>query len=216
MHLLAAEAGRIDDGDKAVDLGQPPGDIVVLSAADSELATLARAAAERGGGAPSLRLANLGELGHPMSVDLYLDKTVSGARLVIVRAMGGVGYWPYGLERLRAIARGGCPEVIAVSGDDRWDETLEAYSTVPAEDCRRLWRYLVEGGMENCRRGLAWCDRWLGGGEEPGPPVVLPRAGLYARGEGPIELRRWLETRDPGRPVAAVVFYRALVHGEST
>ena len=48
MHLLAGETGRIDDGEVAVDLDQPPGDIVILSAADSELAALAAAAARRG------------------------------------------------------------------------------------------------------------------------------------------------------------------------
>ena len=53
MHLLAGETGRIDDGEVAVDLAQPPGDIVILSAADSELAALAAAVARRGEGAPS-------------------------------------------------------------------------------------------------------------------------------------------------------------------
>ncbi len=43
-------------------------------------------------------------LSHPMSVDLYLDKTVTAAKLVVVRMMGGAGYWTYGLERLRALA----------------------------------------------------------------------------------------------------------------
>ena len=43
MHLLAAQPGAIADGSEAVDLGQSPGDIVVLSAADSELACLAGA-----------------------------------------------------------------------------------------------------------------------------------------------------------------------------
>ena len=37
MHILAPQAGRIDDGQEAVDLGQAPGDILILSAADSEL-----------------------------------------------------------------------------------------------------------------------------------------------------------------------------------
>jgi cobaltochelatase CobN len=41
MHLLAAIPGTISDGAQAVDLGQTPGDIVVLSAADSDLACLA-------------------------------------------------------------------------------------------------------------------------------------------------------------------------------
>jgi hypothetical protein len=45
MHLLAAQPGTVADGSAAVDLGQSPGDIVVLSAADTELACLAAARA---------------------------------------------------------------------------------------------------------------------------------------------------------------------------
>ncbi len=37
MHLLAATPGSITDGSEAVDLGQTPGDVVLLSAADTEL-----------------------------------------------------------------------------------------------------------------------------------------------------------------------------------
>ncbi|WP_455429134.1 hypothetical protein [Fodinicurvata halophila] len=43
MHLLAAQPGRVSDGSEAVDLGQTPGDIVFLSAADTELASLSTA-----------------------------------------------------------------------------------------------------------------------------------------------------------------------------
>ena len=43
MHLLKAQPGVVADGSEAVDLGQTPGDIVVLSAADTELASLAAA-----------------------------------------------------------------------------------------------------------------------------------------------------------------------------
>jgi cobaltochelatase CobN len=43
MHLLAAKPGTISDGGEAVDLGQSPAEIVVLSAADTELAALAAA-----------------------------------------------------------------------------------------------------------------------------------------------------------------------------
>ena len=50
MHLLAGDVGRIDAGEAAVDLDQSPGDIVVLSAADTELTLLALAAARRAGG----------------------------------------------------------------------------------------------------------------------------------------------------------------------
>ena len=64
MHLLAAQPGVVGDGSDAVDLGQSPGDIVVLSAADTELACLAAARAGFGDEFPSVRLANLLQLSH--------------------------------------------------------------------------------------------------------------------------------------------------------
>ena len=74
MHLLAAKPGTIADGGEAVDLGQSPADILFLSAADTELACFAAARARLGAGAPSLRVANLMQLGHNLS-------DASGARV---------------------------------------------------------------------------------------------------------------------------------------
>ena len=107
MHLLAAEPGTISDGASAIDLGQSPGDMVVLTAADSEIACLAQAHrtalnASRDS-IPRLRLANLLKLGHNLSVDLYLDSVIAPeAKLVIVRLLGGRGYWSYGVDQLAA------------------------------------------------------------------------------------------------------------------
>ncbi|HVY20092.1 MAG TPA: cobaltochelatase subunit CobN [Bauldia sp.] len=209
MHLLAGEAARIHDGDAAVDLDQPPGDIVIFSAADTELAALAAVAR------PGARFANLARLTHPMSVDLYLDKTVATARLVVVRMMGGEGYWPYGLDRLRALSRAGGPKLAVMPGEDRWDAGLEPFATVSVEQCRQLWRYLVEGGAENSRRAMAYCDHLVGEASLPEPPVVLPHAGFYWPGEGVVTLDQW-HARRAGRPAAPIVFYRALIHGGST
>ena len=77
MHLLAAKPGTISDGGEAVDLGQSPAEIVVLSAADTELAALAAAHAALPEPKPSLRLVNLLQLQHNMSVDLYLDQVIA-------------------------------------------------------------------------------------------------------------------------------------------
>jgi cobaltochelatase CobN len=49
---------------------------------------------------PELRLANLAALKHPLSVDTYVERTVSGAAAVLVRLIGGAGYWPYGLAQV--------------------------------------------------------------------------------------------------------------------
>ncbi|PTW60391.1 cobaltochelatase CobN subunit [Breoghania corrubedonensis] len=222
MHIPVSQARRIDDGESAVDLGQSPGDIVVLSAADTELAGFAGAvealgAVSRGGLEASVRLASLMALGHPYSVDLYVEKTISHARLVFVRLLGGKGYWPYGLERLGEAARANGFKLIVVAGDDKWDETLAAHSTVSPEIAERLWRYCVEGGAENLRHALRYAGHLIGEGGEPPLPRPLPRAGLWWPDMPSPTLddvkARW---SDAARPAAAIVFYRALVQGAAT
>src|SRR3546814_14663529 len=104
MHLLQATAGTVSDGTEAVDLGQAPGDIVFLSAADTELSALSAAQAALGEGAPSLRLANLMQLGHHLSVDLYVARVIAGAKLVVVRLLGAARYWPSRVEPIHAAA----------------------------------------------------------------------------------------------------------------
>src|SRR5271169_891487 len=102
MHLLATMPGAIGEGSVAVDLAQTPGDIVMLSSADTELALLAAAQRRRRAADPAtprLRLAPILRLGHNLSVDLYIE-VVAKAKLVVARVLGGSGYWPYGIERL--------------------------------------------------------------------------------------------------------------------
>lgn len=227
MHLLLAQPGETTDGAEAVDLGQDPADIVVVTAADTEIAALAEARADA---IPdlTLRLASLLHLQHPMSVDLHLDRTALKSRLVVVRALGGKGYWSYGLEQFAArLGAAGVP-FAALPGDDKPDEELRRLSTVPGEDYERLWAYLVEGGPENAANFLRHC-RWMlrrgerapsgpdaGEGADDGPPAApapLLRAGIYWPGAGVADLdavrAQWTE----GAPVAALVFYRALVQG---
>jgi len=216
MHLLAGDVGRIEDGEAAVDLDQSPGDIVVLSSADSELALLAEVAKEMGEGAPTLRLANLMRLAHPLSVDLYVEKTLAGAKLIVVRLMGGVGYWPYGLERLRELSRGGRLRLVVVPGEDRWDPGLEAWSTAPVADSRRLWRCLVAGGASNARAALAIMGGLIGGvGNVPDPQPVAA-AGCYRPGEGILPLDEALQRLGSGLPVAPIVFYRSILQAGAT
>lgn len=106
MHLLAATPGAVSDGSEAIDLGQTPGDIVVLSAADTELACLALAQNrlhDHDNSIPSLRLASLLHMGHNMSVDLYVDDIIQHAKLVIIRLLGGKSYWEYGVDEITRI-----------------------------------------------------------------------------------------------------------------
>src|SRR5689334_6690621 len=125
MHRLAVEAGLLDGSAEAVDLGQTPGDIIILSAADSELAALARSW-DRVPRGLELRLANLMTLQHNLSVDLYLEKVVRHAKLVVVRLLGGSGYWRYGLDELEALCRREAIGLAALPGDSGPDPTLMA------------------------------------------------------------------------------------------
>src|SRR5690348_6766849 len=123
MHLLAAQPGIIADGSEAVDLGQTPGELVVLASADTEIALLAAAQAHRRTAAPkgpSLRLAPVMWLGHNYSVDLYMEQ-VAAARLVVARLLGGSGYWRYGVERLVETCGANRVPLALLPGDDKPD-----------------------------------------------------------------------------------------------
>jgi cobaltochelatase CobN len=96
MHILFREQLHLDEAASAVDLGQTPADVVLLSFSDADLGAAAMAWRNMEGGRPGLRLANLAQLRHPLSVDLYVEQVLSSAKTVIIRLLGGVDYWRYG------------------------------------------------------------------------------------------------------------------------
>src|SRR5260221_400938 len=99
MHLLTTTSASIDELVEAVDLRQAPGDILILSFADSDLSALAAAWRAQRDVLPTLRLANLRDLRHPLSVDLWLDSVARHAKVVVVRLLGGFEWWRYGSNR---------------------------------------------------------------------------------------------------------------------
>src|SRR5262250_3098143 len=105
MHRLNTTSTSLDEIVEPVDLRQTPGDVVVLSFADSDLAGLAAAWAAERDALPSVRLAHLRDLRHPLSVDLWIDRVARSARIIVVRLLGGLDWWRYGAERLSALAR---------------------------------------------------------------------------------------------------------------
>jgi cobaltochelatase CobN len=211
MHLLNARAVTAPDAGDAIDLGQSPGDIVILSAADTELACLAAAQALRPERPPKLRLANLLQLGHPLSVDHYVEQVIAEARLVILRLLGGRSYWAYGLEQVAAACRAHGIPLAALPGDDQPDPELAGWATLPPEACHRLWQYGVHGGLANAGQMLAYAASLLGADEPWQEPAPLLRAGLYWPGLARPTLADLRRAWRRDRPVAALVFYRALV-----
>ncbi|MGB1213560.1 MAG: cobaltochelatase subunit CobN [Pikeienuella sp.] len=214
MHLLQAQPGEISDGAEPVDASQTPADIIFISAADTELAALSAANAEWNSEAkPSLRLAQLGWLAHPYSVDLYIENTALKSRMVVARILGGEGYWPYGLEQFAARLGEAGVTFIALPGDDKPDDALFRASNVNRETWEAAWAYFVEGGPENASNFLRWCDHHLNGTGEAQSAKPLLRAGLYWPGAESADLSTVQEGWKDGQPTVALVFYRALLIG---
>lgn len=216
MHLLATEPGEISDGTPARDLGQTPGEIVFLSAADTEIALVSAARASLPGDFPSLRAASLLALAHNLSVDLYADAVLARAKLIVVRLLGGRSYWPYGVERALEAARLGKGKVVFLPGGDEPDPELARLSTVAREDQHRLWQYLVHGGAANAREFLRFAAHLAGHAGEFLEPRPLARAGVYVPGAGACDLAAAVARFKPDRPLAAIVVYRALVQAGDT
>ena len=212
MHLLQAQPGGIDDGSEPVDLGQSAGDIVFISAADTELAALSEARSVMAD-PPVLRLANMMNLQHPMSVDLHIEACAAKSKLVIARVLGGSGYWKYGLEQYAIRLAEAGVAFAALPGDDKPDEELRRLSTVGDEDWHGLWSYLVEGGPANSVNFLTFARAILDGTERPEAAMPLLRAGVYWPGAdlGDLDVVRshWIKAA----PVVPLIFYRALVQG---
>ena len=201
MHLLRTDGRSPEDAESAVDLGQTPGDIVVLSFSDSDLGALAEAAEHRDG-ALSLRLAGLARLRHPYSVDLYAERIVAKARFVLVRLLGGLDYWRYGVDELARVARAHGVALAIIPGDAREDARLDCASTLPVADLRRLWAYFQNGGTGNMGSLLGWIETWLG---RPAPwcePKPVPPAGRYVAA---------CRAVNDARGHAFITFYRSMV-----
>ncbi len=217
MHLLQAKPGGYVGEEGIPRIEQSPADIVVLSAADTDIALLANAYAERPPDYPSLRLANLLHLRQHAAVDLYLEDVVQHGRLLIAVVLGGVSYWQYGVERLVELSARRGILLILVPGDDTLDPELTRLSTVPAVTCHRIWRYLREGGMDNARRLFDFIGGEFFGREgrfeEPYP---LPKVAIYHPRQTLADLDRWRRDWRPDAPVAVVLFYRAHLQAGNT
>jgi cobaltochelatase CobN len=216
MHLLATSSTSLDEIVEPVDLRQPPGDVLVLSFAYSDLAGLAAAWALERDALPSVRLAHLRDLRHPMSVDLWLERVAAHAKVIVVRLLGGLDWWRYGVERLSALARARGIVLALLPGEDRDDPRLAQASTLSQRELDALLCFFREGGTENLRALLRRLARYAGACVDAPEPVAIPRMAGYLPGYGAVDLDRLVASIEPSRPVIPVIFYRALLLAADT
>ena len=193
MHVVFRERQGLEESDTPVDLDQTPAELVVLSFSDSDLGAFAAgwkrsAAAGAAGRIPALRLANLAALKQPLSVDTYVEKTLGGAKAVLVRLIGGVPYWRYGLDQLSDLARRQGLAVAVLPADGRADPALDGYSTLPVSTLRRLQALCDEGGAVAAQAALAQLALAAGIYAAPVPGEKrLPQMGGWTPESGPCD-----------------------------
>jgi cobaltochelatase CobN len=216
MHLLATTSTTLDEIVEPIDLGQPAGEVVVLSFADSDLSALTAAWTLEREVLPSVRLAHLRDLRHPMSVDLWIDRVGAHAKVILVRLLGGLDWWRYGVDRLAALARERGIALALIPGEDRDDPRLADASTLPPHELATLLQYFREGGCENLRALLRRLARHAGTALDAPEPQPVPRLAGYLPGVGAIEIDRLAAALAPGQPVIPIIFYRALLLAADT
>ncbi|MEM8505402.1 MAG: cobaltochelatase subunit CobN [Cyanobacteria bacterium P01_D01_bin.1] len=220
MHRIAATPGGWSpETEGVIILEQSPAPIIVLTAADTEIQTLAASLSLLPEDFPALRAANLLQLQQEMSIDAYVDSVLAKAQVIVVRLLGGRSYWSYGLERLREIAESQDISLVVLPGDDRPDPTLTSLGTVPLTVADRLWHYFVEGGAKNLSYGLQYlAQTCLDAPYSPPLPKPIPQWGDYSfewnvqhpevqNGNAQNQNARNQDTE--AKPTVAILFYRA-------
>jgi len=216
MHLLTTTSASIDELVEAVDLRQAPGDILILSFADSDLSALAAAWRAQRDVLPTLRLANLRDLRHPLSVDLWLDSVARHAKVVVVRLLGGFEWWRYGVERLSSLARETSIALALLPGEDRDDPRLTEASTLRAHELHTLLHFFREGGRENLAALLRRLARYCGSPVDICEARPVARMAGYIPHEGAVDLDRLAAFCPPERPCIPIIFYRAMLLAADT
>ncbi|MFM8526129.1 MAG: cobaltochelatase subunit CobN [Cyanobacteriota bacterium] len=205
MHRLAAIPGSSQPGDPQSFIEQPPAPVVLLSSADTDLATVSTVLQDHPGVLDAeLRALNLAALHHPALIDHYLRTSLVSTRLVVVRLLGGRGHWSYGLEALQRWSQEAPDRLLLVlAGTADEEHNLADLSSVPAPLAIGLARCFREGGPENIRRVLSSLRELLVTGSslppqpqplhDPHPHDWRPEAGARV---GVVLYRAWWQAGD--------------------
>ncbi|MBH8553801.1 cobaltochelatase subunit CobN, partial [Nostocaceae cyanobacterium CENA357] len=215
MHRISATSVGLNQSESLVFVEQTPAPIVFITAADTDIQTLAAAFSKLPSTFPALRVANLLQLQQQISIDTYAEQILEFAQVIILRLLGGRSYWAYGLEVVQEIVQRNGTTLIVMPGDDGLDPELISQSTVPLGIVNQVWQYFSEGGVENIVNALKLtADTSLETSFHPLPPQSVPRVGLY-NGDWQTTEQQDKKNNSPLSKVG-ILFYRAHYLGGNT
>ena len=208
MHRISATPGGLNQSEGLFFLAQTPAPFVLITAADTDIQTLAAVVPKLPTHFPEIRVANLLQLQQQISIDDYSEQVLESAQVIVLRLIGGSSYWSYGLEVVQEIGERNGTTLIIMPGDDGLDFDLISKSTVSGEIVQKIWQYFQEGGTENFLNALQFiADTALLTEFNPPPPQPVPRVGLYERLEA--ENNTQLPITNYPFPKVGILFYRA-------
>ena len=216
MHLINNKSFITNNGPHGHENKQSPADIIFLTSADTEITLLSKSL-KKIKGRPSVRLQNILNLNDNSAVDSYIKETLSKAKIVIVRILGGRNYWSYGVDQILADQMKKEYRIIFLPGDDKFDEQLFAMSSIKGNDYRNIWSYFIEGGPENGVNLLKYILYLNSGIRKPPAAKKISSVGIYWPDFNEINAET-LQTkwRIKKRPVIAITFYSALLQSGQT
>ena len=158
-----------------------------------------------------MRLANLAALKHPVSVDTYIEKTLSAAKGILIRLIGGIPYWSYGLQQVEKLARKNKIAFAVIPADGRDDPQLDAMSTLPVSTLRQLRHLCETGGVVAAQAALAQLA--LAAGLYAAPVPGSKQIGSVGAWTPEHQICCPLTARGPDHemPLVIVSFYRSYI-----
>lgn len=180
MHRINATPGGWNQSEGLTFLEQTPAPFVFITAADTDIQTLAATVPKLPAKFPEIRVANLLQLQQQITIDTYGEQVLELAQVIVLRLLGGSSYWAYGLEVVQEIVANHGTTLIVMPGDDGFDGDLISKSTISNEFVHQVWQYFREGGTENFLNALLFIsDISLLTAFNPPPPQTIPRIGEW-------------------------------------
>ena len=197
--------------EKAAIEAAPATGLVLLSHAETDLLAMQRAQAELPAQFPAVAGHSLVGLDSAEALFALIGAPRSRQLFVIIRIHGTLSSVP-GLADLIGLAHQEGWGLVVISGVGGGVDMLPRTSNVKPELASNLTSYFMSGGAANVAHALRRVAvehlGWPGTYE---PPRPMPAHGLYHPDLLVTSAAEWSAHRDPDRPIAMVLFYRAHV-----
>src|SRR5258708_31436801 len=154
MNWTAAEPGQLDVERALTLIEQTPGEVIFLSAAETDLYSVASIWRKQLGS--RLRVLSAVLRSQTVAADHYSENVIKRAKLVVARLLGGKACFPHFIQGLSDLREEySWPRLLILSGTDLDEPELAAISDFPEIVRERLFAMFKHGGLENIRQAGA-------------------------------------------------------------